>query len=112
MVCLSQSSFCKNRVSSCEVLGTVSRVEEVLYGSALPENLPLVPLYSFSPAKYLPHRAFQEGQKLEVKLELSAEGLARHRADGPGELTSPLALGLASYFPPVSQDENETAFSW
>ena len=34
------------------MLGTVSRVEEVLYGSALPENLPLVPLYFFSPAKY------------------------------------------------------------
>ena len=47
-----------------------------------------------------------------MKLELSAEGLTRHRADGPGELTSPLALGLASCFPLVSQDESEAAFSW
>ena len=46
------------------MLGTVSRVEEVLYGSALPENLPLVPLYFFSPAKYLPHRTFQEGSEI------------------------------------------------
>jgi len=70
-------------------------------------------LYTFFPQQSISHiELFRRGRKLEVKLELSAEGLTRHRADGPGELTSPLALGLASCFPLVSQDESEAAFSW